>query len=71
MIGKIIEKFEKRGYKLIAMKMHQPSKGQLETHYKNLKEKPFFKDMIKKTGPCACMIFEGKDVVATGRKIIG
>ena len=42
LIGEIIARFEKKGFKLSAMKMMSPSKAHLETHYADLKKKPFF-----------------------------
>ena len=37
--GEIISRFEKKGYKLIAMKLYSPTRALLEEHYKDLKEK--------------------------------
>ena len=73
MIGKVIERFEKRGFKLIAMKLRTPTKELLESHYEEHKDRDFFPDIIARTiaGPVCCMVFEGQDVIKTGRKIIG
>ncbi|KAL9609323.1 MAG: hypothetical protein Q9204_009163, partial [Flavoplaca sp. TL-2023a] len=46
LVGDIISKFEKRGYKLAAIKMVTPSKEHLEEHYKDLSDKPFFKGLV-------------------------
>ena len=72
-LGGIISKFEKRGFKLIAMKLCQPGKKQFEYHYWDLKDKKFFPGLIDyaSSGPVCCMVWEGDDVVATGRKILG
>ena len=48
MIGKVIEKFEKRGFKLIALKMRTPTKELLESHYEEHKGKSFFKAPVIK-----------------------
>tara|TARA_B110000285_G_C14911138_1_gene508010 strand:- start:256 stop:522 length:267 start_codon:yes stop_codon:yes gene_type:complete len=73
LVGKIIEKFEKRGFKLIALKVVYPTKETLESHYEEHKGKSFFNDIIKRTGagPVCCMVWEGQDVIKTGRRIIG
>ena len=42
LIGKIIQRFEERGYLLVAMKLAQPPKEHLEKHYEDLKSKGFF-----------------------------
>ena len=73
LIGEIIARFEKKGFKLSAMKMMSPSKAHLETHYADLKKKPFFPGLIKymSMGPVVCMVWEGDNVVKTGRVMLG
>ncbi|KIJ17338.1 hypothetical protein PAXINDRAFT_168030 [Paxillus involutus ATCC 200175] len=73
LIGEILARFEKRGFKLIAAKLALPSKEHLEKHYADLKDKPFFPGMIKymQSGPVFCMVFEGLDAVKTGRAMLG
>lgn len=73
LVSKIIKRFEERGYKLVAMKMIQASQQLLEEHYKDLKEKAFFPGLIKymQSGPVVPMVFEGTDIVATGRNMLG
>ena len=40
--GEVISRFEKRGLKLVAMKMQQLSSEILDVHYAHLKDRPFF-----------------------------
>ena len=72
-VGEIIARFEKKGFKLLAMKLYSPSKQLLEGHYKDLKEKPFFPKLVEymMMGPVVCMIWQGREVVKTGRKMLG
>ena len=72
-VGQIIDRFEKKGFKILALKLYSPSKELLEEHYKDLKEKPFFKDLVDYMlmGPVVCMIWQGLQVVKTGRKMLG
>lgn len=72
-VGEIVARFEKKGYKLTAMKLFSPSKQLLEEHYKELKDKPFFPDLVNYMlmGPVVCMIWQGLDAVKTGRKMLG
>ena len=72
-VGEIIARFEKKGFKLLAMKLYSPSKELLEEHYKDLKEKPFFPKLVEymMMGPVVCMIWQGREVVKTGRKMLG
>ena len=73
LVGKIIDRFEKKGFKLVALKMMTPTKELLEQHYADLAQKPFFPGLIKymMMGPVVCMVLEGDGVVATGRKMLG
>ncbi|KAL8644951.1 MAG: hypothetical protein Q9226_007515 [Calogaya cf. arnoldii] len=72
LVGDIISKFEKRGYKLAAIKMVTPSKEHLEEHYKDLSDKPFFKGLVTYmlSGPIVAMVWEGRDAVKTGRGML-
>ena len=73
LVGEIIKRFEQRGYKLVAMKMMWADKELLEKHYADLSSKPFFPGLVKymNSGPVIPMVFEGKEVVKTGRMILG
>jgi nucleoside-diphosphate kinase len=44
-----------------------------QQHYADLSDKPFFPGLVEYiiSGPVVAMVWEGKDVVATGRRIIG
>mmetsp|Transcript_18281 Transcript_18281/g.30037 ORF Transcript_18281/g.30037 Transcript_18281/m.30037 type:complete len:221 (-) Transcript_18281:151-813(-) len=72
-VGEIITRFEKKGYKLVGLKAVVPSKSLAEEHYAALKEKPFFGALVGfiTSGPVIAMVWEGKGVVATARKLIG
>eukprot|EP00940_MAST-03C_sp_MAST-3C-sp2_P000733 g733.t1 len=72
-VGNIIQRFEKKGFKLVAMKLTSPTKSHLETHYADLKSKPFFAGLVSymMMGPVVAMVWEGDNVVATGRKMLG
>ncbi|GES65711.1 nucleoside diphosphate kinase [Aspergillus terreus] len=73
LIGPIITRFQNRGFKLAAMKLVSPEKSLLEQHYADLSSKPFFPGLISYmlSGPVCAMVWEGKDVVKTGRAILG
>ncbi|KZV62036.1 nucleoside diphosphate kinase [Peniophora sp. CONT] len=72
-VGDIISRFEKRGFKLIALKLVHATPDHLEKHYADLKGKPFFPGLIKymASGPVVAMVWEGLDAVKTGRKMLG
>ncbi|WJX88812.1 Nucleoside diphosphate kinase II, chloroplastic [Trifolium repens] len=73
LVGEIISRFEKKGFKLIGLKLFQCSKELAEEHYKDLKQKSFFPAMIEyiTSGPVVSMAWEGVGVVASARKLIG
>ncbi|WFC96182.1 nucleoside-diphosphate kinase [Malassezia brasiliensis] len=73
LVGKIIERFENRGYQLVAMKLVHAGEDHLEKHYADLKGKPFFPGLIKymTSGPVVAMVWQGKDVVKQGRVLLG
>ncbi|XP_039254065.1 nucleoside diphosphate kinase B-like [Styela clava] len=73
LVGKIIQRFEEKGFKLVAMKMIQASQAHLEEHYADLSKKPFFPGLVKYmgSGPVVAMVWEGLGVVKTGRVMLG
>ncbi|SMR56836.1 unnamed protein product [Zymoseptoria tritici ST99CH_1A5] len=73
LVGDIICRFEKRGFKLVAIKLVTASKEHLEKHYADLAEKPFFKGLVSYmgSGPICAMVWEGRDAVKTGRVLLG
>jgi len=73
LIGEIIARFEKKGFKLVGLKMLNATKEQAETHYSDLSDKPFFKGLVEYfiSGPIVAMVWEGQDVILTGRKMLG
>ncbi|XP_061366540.1 nucleoside diphosphate kinase 2, chloroplastic [Gastrolobium bilobum] len=73
LVGEIISRFEKKGFKLTGLKLFQCSKELAEEHYKDLKEKSFFPKLIDyiTSGPVVCMAWEGVGIVPSARKLIG
>eukprot|EP00744_Colponema_vietnamica_P000275 GILI01000491.1.p2 GENE.GILI01000491.1~~GILI01000491.1.p2 ORF type:complete len:163 (+),score=63.40 GILI01000491.1:40-489(+) len=73
LVGKILKRFEQKGFKLVALKFLQPTRELLEQHYADLSSKPFFGGLITYmlSGPVVAMVWEGRNVVASGRKMLG
>jgi len=73
LVGEIVKRFEAKGFKLAALKLARPSKEHLEEHYKDLADRSFFPKLISymQSGPVVCMVWVGKGVVKTGRKMLG
>lgn len=57
----------------LGMKLLTVEKSFAEKHYADLSAKPFFPGLVEYivSGPVVAMVWEGKNVVVTGRKIIG
>lgn len=68
LVGDIIQRFEKRGFKLVALKLVTPSFQMAQKHYYDLAERPFFPTLCKflSSGPVVAMVFEGEDVIRQG-----
>jgi nucleoside-diphosphate kinase len=73
LVGEIISRFEAKGFTLVGLKLMQVSKELAQQHYGEHKEKPFFPGLVDfiTSGPVVAMVWEGKGVVASARKIIG
>uniref|UniRef100_G3MQD9 Nucleoside diphosphate kinase n=1 Tax=Amblyomma maculatum TaxID=34609 RepID=G3MQD9_AMBMU len=61
LVGEIIQRFERRGYKLVAMKFMQADEKLLQQHYSDLAGRPFFNGLVKfmQSGPVVPMVWEG------------
>ena len=73
LIGEIISRFERKGLKLVGLKMTVLSDEVLDQWYAHHKEKPFFpqlKAFMMQT-PIVAMVWEGLDAVDTIRKLVG
>ena len=73
LLGQIIARFEKKGLKIIGLKMIKLNKEILTEHYAHHQDKPFFKDLVKfmKSSPVVAMVLEGVEAVEAVRLICG
>lgn len=73
LIGEIMNRFERKGLKLIGLKMMRLTDGVLDTWYAHHKDKPFFKDLkgFMTWTPIVAMVWEGQEAVSAVRKIVG
>lgn len=73
LIGSIIQRFESKGFQLIAIKMQMADDNLLQQHYQELVDKPFFGNLINymKMGPIVPMVWEGLNVVKSARIMLG
>lgn len=73
LVPEIIARFQRRGYKLVALKMVAPNADHFKEHYKDLVNLPFFPKLLEymTSGPVVAMVWQGTDAVAQGRKMLG
>lgn len=73
LMGDIIMRFERKGYRLIAGKLMMVSKELAEEHYKEHQDKPFYEELVEfiTSGPVFAMVWEGENVIASARKMMG
>eukprot|EP01130_Rhizamoeba_saxonica_P008765 TRINITY_DN3546_c0_g2_i1.p1 TRINITY_DN3546_c0_g2~~TRINITY_DN3546_c0_g2_i1.p1 ORF type:complete len:165 (-),score=30.85 TRINITY_DN3546_c0_g2_i1:192-686(-) len=73
LLHKIVKRFENKGYKLVGLKLLQPTRDTVEEHYQEHRQKSFFDSLCEYilTGPLIAMVWEGRDVILGGRALIG
>lgn len=73
LIGEIISRFERRGFKLVASRFEILPDTRVMEHYAEHLQKSFFPGLKAyiTSGPCFLMVWEGKDVVRISREMIG
>ncbi len=73
LIGEIVSRFEKKGLKIVGLKLVNVSKELAHTHYAEHKEKPFFKGLVDfiTAGPTLSMVVEGDNAIAVVRRLAG
>ncbi|XP_023336603.1 nucleoside diphosphate kinase B [Eurytemora carolleeae] len=73
LVGDIIQRFEKKGFKLVAIRMMAPGEKHMEAHYADLAARPFYPGLVKymSSGPVVAMCWEGLGAVKTGRVMLG
>jgi nucleoside-diphosphate kinase len=72
-VGEMITRFERKGLKIVGMKMIELEDVLLEAHYAHIKDKPFFVGIKKfmKSAPVVVMALSGIQAVGATRVIVG
>ena len=73
LVGEIIQRFEKRGMRIVALKMVQVARDLAEQHYAIHKGKFFYNDLVAyiSSSPVVVMVIEGTDVIKAVRLMVG
>ena len=72
-VGKIIDRFESNGLRIVAIKKLLLSRGEAEQFYFIHKNRPFFNDLLDFmiSGPVIVMVLEGDNAVNKNRQLMG
>jgi nucleoside-diphosphate kinase len=73
LVGTVISRLEKRGLKIVALKMIWMDKALAKRHYAIHQGKPFFEGLVDyiSSSPVVAVVFEGRKAVEVARKTIG
>jgi nucleoside-diphosphate kinase len=73
LLGEIIHRFERKGLRLIGMKMTRLGDSILNEHYKHHNGKPFFESLKNylKSSPVVLLVLSGVNAVSATRLIVG
>ena len=73
MVGEVISRLERRGIKLVAMKMMQVDEALAHRHYGEHEGKPFFQGLVDfiTSSPLVAMVWEADDAVEIVRGTMG
>ena len=73
LVGEIIHRFERRGLKLVGLKMMKVTPELAQKHYGEHEGKAFFAGLVGHitSGPIIAMVWEGKNAHALARQVIG
>lgn len=73
LVGEILARFERKGLKIVGLKMMQVSRELAETHYAEHKGKPFYESLVGfvTSGPIVCACLEGFRAISVVRQMMG
>ena len=71
--GEILNRFERKGFRIVALKMLRMSRSLVESHYHEHVGKDFYEELIEYaiSGPVIAMILEAEDAIALVRRLVG
>jgi nucleoside-diphosphate kinase len=73
LVGEIVARFERRGFRIAEARMMRVSRATAEEHYAQHKDKPFFGELVDyiTSGPVFAMVLEAENAVQLARQLIG
>ncbi|WP_304224964.1 nucleoside-diphosphate kinase [Gracilinema caldarium] len=72
-VGEVLSRFERKGLKIVGLKLMQMDRSLVEAHYREHVGKDFYDKLVAYTlsGPVVAMVLEGDGVIATVRRLVG
>ncbi|MCE4612618.1 MAG: nucleoside-diphosphate kinase [Desulfurococcales archaeon] len=73
LVGEVISRFERKGFRIVALKMLRMDKRTAEEFYSVHRGKHFFSDLVEfvTSGPVVAMVIEGDSAIEVARLMIG
>lgn len=73
LVGEILARFERKGLRMVGMKLMKISKATAEQHYGPHKGKPFYDSLVSfmTSEPVVSMVLEGHKAIEVCRKLMG
>jgi nucleoside-diphosphate kinase len=73
LVGRILQRYEDRGLKLVGLKLVHVDRALAEAHYAIHRERPFFASLVEfiTSSPLVAAVFEGPNAIAVARTING
>ncbi|HVK10265.1 MAG TPA: nucleoside-diphosphate kinase [Gemmataceae bacterium] len=73
LIALLTERFERKGLRLVGLKLLKTDRALAEQHYAVHKGKPFYESLLSflTSGPTVAMVWEGREAVGVCRTLIG
>jgi nucleoside-diphosphate kinase len=73
LVGRILDRYEERGLKVVGLKLVHVERGLAERHYEAHREKPFFGGLVEfiTSAPLVALALEGPNAIAVVRAING
>lgn len=73
LVGEILGRFERKGFRIVGLKMLRIGQALAEAHYAEHRDKPFFKGLVEfiTSGPVVAFILEGPNAILEVRKMMG
>ncbi|MFQ3546965.1 MAG: nucleoside-diphosphate kinase [Termitinemataceae bacterium] len=73
LVGEVLSRFERKGLKIVGLKLMQLDRTLVEAHYREHVGKDFYQKLVAYTlsGPVIAMVLQGDGVIAAVRRLVG